>query len=148
MPVQPKLNSPSASSRQPPGEETAVLALDAQGHITLASATARRLWQTGDTELIGEAFPNLFFFEVTSRAPDWLESQWEVILAAALDQPVTLTAQPREGAHREVMVRLEKLPGSTVFYLAHVRPAPDPASAGAVPALPDELSGLSLLAEK
>ena len=148
MPVQPKLNSPSASSRQPPGEEVAVLAMDAGGRITLASAAARKLWQAGDTELVGEAFPHLFFFEVTSREPDWLESQWEVLLAAALDQPVTLTAQPREAAPREVLVRIEKLPGATVVYLAHVRLPPEPSSGAAASALPEELAGLPVLIEK
>ena len=67
----------SASTQTSPADAVAVLALDATGRITLANATARQLWQAGETELIGEAFPNLFFFEVTSREPDWLEAQWE-----------------------------------------------------------------------
>ncbi len=143
----PKLNSLSASSRQPPADDAVILVLDAGGRITLASAGARKLWQTSDTELIGEAFPHLFFFEVTSREPDWLEAQWEVLLAAALPQAVPLTAQPREAAPCEVIVRLEKLPGATPAYLAHVRPASAAADAAA-PAPPDELSGLGLLIEK
>jgi two-component system cell cycle sensor histidine kinase/response regulator CckA len=144
--LHPKLNPPSASLRQPPAEEAALLALDAAGRITLASTAARKLWQTGDTELIGEALPNLFFFEVTSREPDWLEAQWEVLLAAALDQTVPLTAHPREGAPCDVTVRLEKLPGATPAYLAHVRPAAAPA--GIATALPNELAGLTVLADK
>ncbi|HSY53922.1 MAG TPA: hypothetical protein VK785_05715, partial [Opitutaceae bacterium] len=91
----------SASTRASPTEDTVVLALDAGGRIVMTSAAARQFWQAGETELIGEAFPNLFFFEVTSREPDWLEAQWEVLLAAALNQTVTLTAQPHESAHRE-----------------------------------------------
>jgi two-component system, cell cycle sensor histidine kinase and response regulator CckA len=138
----------SASTQASPVEVVAVLTLDAAGRITLASATARQLWQAGETELIGEAFPNLFFFEVTSREPDWLEAQWEVLLAAALDKTVKLTAQPHESAHREVSVRLEKVSGSAApAYLAHVMPADAPAPAQAN-ALPEELAGLVVLAER
>jgi PAS domain S-box-containing protein len=138
----------STSSEASPADAVAVLTLDAAGRITLASAMARQLWQAGETELIGEAFPNLFFFEVTSREPDWLEAQWEVLLAAALDKTVTLTAQPHESAHREVSVRLEKIPGSAApAYLAHVMPADAPVPVQAN-ALPNELAGLVVLSEK
>jgi PAS domain S-box-containing protein len=137
----------SASAQASPAEGVAVLTLDAAGRITLASAAARQLWQAGETELVGEAFPNLFFFEVTSREPDWLEAQWEVLLAAALGKAVPLTAQPHESAHREVTVRLEKIPGAAPAYLAQVMPAAatSPASAAA---LPNELAGLAVLAER
>jgi two-component system cell cycle sensor histidine kinase/response regulator CckA len=129
-------------------EVTAVVALDASGRISLASAAARQLWQASDAELIGEVFPNLFFFEVTSRDSDWIEAQWEVLLAAALDRTVTLTAQPHESAHREVFVRIEKIPGETPAYLAHIAPAAAPAASAAEAALPEEVSGFALLAEK
>jgi two-component system cell cycle sensor histidine kinase/response regulator CckA len=136
----------SASTQASPLQAVAVLTLDASGRITLANATARQLWQAGETELIGEAFPHLFFFEVTSREPDWIEAQWEVLLAAALDQTVTLTAQPHESAHREVTVRLEKIPGTAApAYFAHVMPADAPAPAQAA-SVPDELAGLAVLA--
>jgi two-component system cell cycle sensor histidine kinase/response regulator CckA len=137
----------SASTASPAGN-AAVLVLDANGRITLASAVARQLWQAGETELIGEAFPNLFFFEVTSREPDWIEAQWEVLLAAALGQTVTLTAQPHESAHREVTVRIEKIAGAAApTYLAHAIPVDAPAPTGAA-TLPDGQTGLALLAEK
>jgi PAS domain S-box-containing protein len=126
----------------------AVLALDGSGHVTMASAVARKFWQAGETEMLGAPFPNLFFFEVTSREPDWIEAQWEVLLAATLDRTVTLTAQPHESAHREVAVRLEKIPCDAAAYLAHVVPVAAAAPAPAEAALPDELSGLALLAEK
>ncbi|HXA80151.1 MAG TPA: PAS domain-containing protein, partial [Opitutaceae bacterium] len=138
----------STSAQASPAEAVAILMLDAAGRITLASAAARQLWQAGETELVGEAFPNLFFFEVTSREPDWLEAQWEVLLAAALDKAVALTAQPHESAHREVTVRLEKIPGGGApAYLAHVVPADAPATVPAA-ALPTELAGLAVLAER
>ncbi|HXB01691.1 MAG TPA: ATP-binding protein [Opitutaceae bacterium] len=139
--------APSPSAQASPAEAVAILTLDAAGRITLASAMARQLWQAGETELVGEAFPNLFFFEVTSREPDWLEAQWEVLLAAALEKSVALTAQPHESAHREVTVRLEKISGGTPAYLAHVMPADAPAPASAA-ALPTELAGLAVLAER
>jgi two-component system cell cycle sensor histidine kinase/response regulator CckA len=142
-----KSTASSLSTRASPAEAVAVLALDAGGRITLTNAVARQLWQAGETELIGEAFPNLFFFEVTSREPDWLEAQWEVLLAASLDQTVKLTAQPHESAHREVTVHLEKIPGTAApTYLAHVVPVDAPAPTEAT--LPDELAGLALLAER
>ncbi len=142
-----KSTASSSSTRASAPAAVAVLALDASGHITLTNAVARQLWQAGETELIGEAFPNLFFFEVTSREPDWLEAQWEVLLAASLDQTVALTAQPHESAHREVTVRLEKIPGTDApAYLAHVVPVDAPAPAETT--LPDELTGLALLAER
>jgi len=138
----------SAPTQASPAQAVAVLTLDASGRITLANATARQLWQAGETELIGEAFPHLFFFEVTSREPDWVEAQWEVLLAAALGQTVTLTAQPHESAHREVSVRLETIPGTDApCYFAHVMPSDTPAPAQAA-AVPDELAGLAVLAKK
>ena len=142
-----KLNTPSAPPRQSPAEEVAFLTLDAAGRITLANAAARKLWQTGETELIGEAFPNLFSFEVTSRDKDWIEAQWEVLLSATLDQTVPLAALPREGAPRDVTVCLEKSPGDAPVYLVQVQPVA-PLAATATPALPSELASLALLAEK
>jgi two-component system cell cycle sensor histidine kinase/response regulator CckA len=140
-----KSNASSSATRTSPVEDAAVLVLDAVGRITLASTVARQLWQAGETELIGESFPNLFFFEVTSRDADWLEAQWEVLLSATLDQKVTLTAQPHESAHREVAVRLEKIPGATPAYLAHIQPVvAAPGHAGQI----DEPACSTLLAEK
>jgi PAS domain S-box-containing protein len=142
-----KSTASSASTQASSSEAVAVLTLDANGRITLANATARQLWQAGETELIGEAFPNLFFFEITSREPDWIEAQWEVLLAATLNQTVTLTAQPHESARREVTVRIEKIPGTVeAAYFAHVLAtgAPSPAQT----ALPDELAGLAMLVER
>ena len=137
----------SASTAAP-----AVLVLDAAGLITAASASARTLWQTGDAELVGEHFASLFAFEVVSSSPDWLEAQWDVLLAAASEQAIPLTAQPREDAPRPVKVRLEKALTNAGGYFAFVEiPAPAratatpfPASAGAALAS----SGLALLAEK
>ncbi len=135
------------------GSACAVLVLDAAGRVTAANATARALWQTGPGELVGDAFAALFAFEVTSSDPEFLEAQWEVVLAGALDKSATLNAQPREGAPREVSVRLEKAhapahasgaadgPG----YLATILPAATPAPA---PVGDETASGFKLLADK
>ncbi len=122
----------------------AVLLLDSAGRITCATAAARLLWQTAENELNGEPFSSLFAFEVTSDEPDWLEAQWDVILGATLDRSTTLLAQPREGAPREVRVRLEKSSANT--YVATVQPpvaAPAPSADGS-----DRYAGFALLAEK
>ncbi len=138
---------PSATpfaSRPAASDLAAVLLLDAGGRITCATQSARALWQAADNELTGEPFSSLFAFEVTSDEPDWLEAQWEVILGATLDNTTTLLAQPREGAPREVRVRLEKSSANT--YVATVQPAvaaPTPSVDGA-----DPYAGFGLLAEK
>ncbi len=90
-------------------EFAAALLLDDSGRVTFAAEAARTLWQAREPEIVGEAFSNLFYFEVVSDEPGWLEAQWEVILATALNRTATLSAQPREGAPRDVLVRLVRL---------------------------------------
>ncbi len=108
----------------------AVLVLDAAGKVTSANATARALWQTGETELIGDALAALFVSEITSSDPEFLEVQWEVLLDSTLDKTMPLQVQPREGAPHEVRVRLEKMLGPAGGYIATILPpaVPVPAS--------------------
>jgi two-component system cell cycle sensor histidine kinase/response regulator CckA len=123
-----------------------VLVLDQAGKVTAANATARRLWQTGDNELVGDSFAALFAFEVVSSDPEFLEAQWEVVLASALDRPATLNLQPREGAPIEMRVRLEKIQGPAPGYIATIQPpaaAAAPSGAGAE----DESAAFRLMAE-
>jgi len=120
----------------------AVLQLDAAGRVITTNATARALWQTGETELIGELFASLFSFEIVSTDPDFLEAQWEALLISALDQSTALSAQPREGAPRDVRVRLEKILGTTPGYLAVIQ---TPTTASASPNTDDTLAGFALL---
>jgi PAS domain S-box-containing protein len=124
-----------------------VLLLDATGRITAANVSARVLWQTGANELIGEAFAGLFAFEIVSNDPEFLEVQWEGIVITALDQEVTLNAQPREGAPRDVRVRLEKNLGAAAGYIATVQP-PRATVTAAPPAGDDRAAAFQLLAEK
>jgi PAS domain S-box-containing protein len=105
------------------------LILDGDGRVAAANTTARQFWQTGDSELIGEHFASLFAFEVVSTDPDFIQAQWEVLLTG-LGRETLLAAQPREGAQREVRVRLEKQLGGSAVYIATIQPA---ASAAAAP---------------
>ncbi|HVT72756.1 MAG TPA: ATP-binding protein [Lacunisphaera sp.] len=103
----------------------AVLVLDNDGRILVASAAARTLLQAGTTELVDDFFPNLFAFEVTSREPGWVESQWEVLLSAALDQSISLKLQPKEAAAIDCLVHIEKGGDNPIRYLAFISlPAP------------------------
>ncbi len=107
----------------------AILVLDPAGRVTAASASAHQIWPEDD--LAGRAFASLFAFEVVSTDPEFLEAQWDVVLASALDRETLLSAQPADDpTPREVRVRLEKTIGPTPGYLATVRP---PASTAGVP---------------
>jgi len=97
-----------------------VLVLDTDGRVQLASAAACSLWQATATELLNDLFPNLFTFEVVSRESGWIQSQWEVMLAAAQDQPIALKLQPKEAAAFDVLIRLEKAGDDPVRYLAFI----------------------------
>ena len=123
----PQTQSVGATGVSARGAAAAVLGLDASGKILFADAGARSLWRAGETELNGEHFSSLFAFDVTSKDSHWLESQWDVLLAATAAGPLRLTAQPRDGARLEVSVRLEKavLPAAQGF-LAFVQPAAPP----------------------
>jgi PAS domain S-box-containing protein len=120
----------------------AVLLLDAAGRITAANATARTLWQVSEAELIGESFSSLFFFEVVSDGSDWLEAQWDVILATTLERTAALSIQPREGAPRPQNVRLEPALGGATGYIAVIQAPP----AAVAPVARED--GLNLLVEQ
>jgi len=103
----------------------AVLVLDADGRVFGANQSAQRLWRAADTELIGQPFVSLFSFEVVSHAADFLNAQWDVLLASALDRELELTARPRNGGEFPVRVRLERPTGGTLgAYLATVQLPP------------------------
>ena len=143
------MSETTASRSSPPPvadpAPAAVLLLDAAGCVTAANASARALWQTGETELVGEPFATLFAFEIVSHDPEFLEAQWEALLISALDRSATLSAQPREGAPRDVRVRLEKILGPVPGYIAAIQP---PAPPAAPPGGDDIAAGFALLAEK
>ena len=117
--------SKQTSTLQHPGkilthEARVVLVLDTDGRIQTASAAAHSLWQASATELVNELFPNLFAFDVISRDSGWVQSQWEVMLALAQNQPVTLKLQPKEAAARDAVLRIEKAGGEPVRYFAFI----------------------------
>jgi len=108
----------------------AIMVLGPDGRIQLASAAACAVWQARSAELVGDFFPNLFSFEVISHEPGWVQAQWEVLLAATREQPITLKLQPKEAAEFEVLVRLEPAGGDPLQYLACItRPATGPVAA-------------------
>ena len=132
----------------------AVLVVAADGRIQLASAAACALWQAKPEELTGDFFPNLFSFEVVSRESGWVQSQWEVLVAAAAGRAITLRLQPKEAAEFDVQVRIETAAGHPPQHLVFVsRPAAAaPQVAGvtvaAPPASPAPDNFLNLLHER
>ena len=115
-------------SKSPGQSGTAVLVLDTNGRIEQASSAACALWQATTSELIGDNFSSLFAFDVVSRDSGWDQSQWEVVLAAAHLQPLTLQLQPKEAAAHDCTVRIEKCGDAPVAYFAFVT-LPSPAVA-------------------
>ncbi len=105
----------------PPGA-CAVVLLDDAGKITAVNASAQALWRAAPGELVGAHFASLIQFDVVSDEPGWLESNWEIILATALDHSAKLTIQPRSGAPRDVLLRLEKNLGAPSGYFATALP--------------------------
>ena len=138
----PASTKPARASADEVAEDfCAVLVLAADGRIAAASPSAQAFWQTGRGELLGEAFVSLFVFEVVSTEPDFVQAQWEVVLAGALAGTIDLVAQPHEGAPQSVRVRIEQSLGAAGgAYLATVRrPATQPA------ATDDLIAGMRLL---
>ena len=116
----------------------AVLALDTNGRVLMASTAACTLWQAAGAELVGDLFPHLFVFDVVSRESGWVQSQWEVILAAAQQQSITLQLQPKEAAARDVVVRIEKAGDNPLSYFAFINlPVPAVAPPSMPPFPPD-----------
>ncbi|MDB6113837.1 MAG: Blue-light-activated protein [Lacunisphaera sp.] len=137
-----EVNTPSAhtaASKTLAQGGGAVLLLAADGQILVASAGARSLWQASPTELVSDFLPNLFSFDVVSKEAGWVQSQWEVLLPAALGpHPVTLKLQPKEAAAFEASLRIEKAGDDPVRYFAFVSlPAPAVAPPVAPAVAPD-----------
>ena len=101
-----------------------VLTLDRAGKILHASQAAGTFWQVAPERLSGTPFPTLFAFEVVSQAPDWLEAQWEVLLASSLDRPLPLEAQPFESGPVSIQLRLEPAAGGDAAYYAIITRSP------------------------
>jgi len=141
--------SPATSEPNPPDDPSpspggcAVVLLDGTGRVTAANRSAHTLWQAGANPLVGRQFASLIEFDVVSNEPDWLQSQWEVVLATALDQDARLAIRPDSGPACDRLVRLERSLGGADGYIATAVPP----SAGAAPAAGDDAS-FRLLAEK
>jgi PAS domain S-box-containing protein len=142
--------------------EAALLVLNPAGIVRAANDAAGRLWQTAPSDLAGQRVVSLFAFEVTSNEADWLESQWEVLVATSLGRPLKLQAQPFEPVPA-INVRIELLPahGPDAAYFARVEalgadtspstpPAIFPSASPATPhpATPPQTDGATLLASR
>ena len=99
-----------------------MLVLAPDGRVELASAAACAIWQARAAELTGDHFPNLFESDATSREPGWVQAQWDVLVAAAREQPITLKLQPKEAASFDVSVRLERSGDEPARYFAFISP--------------------------
>lgn len=126
--------TPSQQASLAPATGGVVLVLGPDGRVQLASAAACAVWQARAAELVGDYFPNLFIFDVTSRESSWVQSQWEVLVAATRERPVTLRLQPKETAEFNVLVRLEPSGGEPAQYLAFI--SSPVVAAPAAPAVP------------
>lgn len=124
------------AGKLPASGSNVVLVLDTDGRIQVASAAACALWQAGNAELVGDLFPNLFTFDVVSRETGWVQSQWEVLLAAAQTHPISLRLQPKEAAAFDVNVRLEKAGDGPVRYFAYIALPPARLSTPPFPVAP------------
>ncbi len=76
---------------------------------------------------------SLFAFDVVSSDPDFIETQWEALLAGGLDRELTLKTKPRAGRPCEVQVHLEKVGGASAGYIAAVRLRSPESTAPATP---------------
>ena len=123
----------------------AILLVDMAGKVAAANQSAQALWQTGPDELVGESFSSLFALDVVTDDQEWLEAQWEILLGATLERPTELSIQPREGAPRQMSVKLEKALGTPAGYIAVIAPLPERTNA---PAREESIPGLSLLTDK
>lgn len=139
------MNTSSANATASKGQTggAAVLVLDTDGRIQVASTAARALLQSSPTELINDFLPNLFVFDVVSQEPDWVQSQWEVLLAAGQGQPITLKLQPKEAAAFDALVRIEKAGDDPVRYFAFLS-LPGTATVPAAPARPTSAAPASV----
>jgi PAS domain S-box-containing protein len=124
-----------------------ILFLDASGIVLSSNQEAKRLWQAGESELIGDPFPSLFALDIVCEDPEMQQAQCDVLLSAVLDKSASLKVQPREGAPLLMSVYGEKAMGPSGGYVVTVRPPAE--FRPSVSAVDDEhLAGLQLFAEK
>jgi two-component system cell cycle sensor histidine kinase/response regulator CckA len=127
------VNHVPGSTGAHPAPESAVLVLGAEGRIQLAGAAAGALWGVAPGALAGELLPALFESDATTRDPDWLRSQWEKLAAAAVGPPLPLRLRARDGAGRDVTLRLEQVSTAPEQWRACIRPAAPAAAPAASP---------------
>src|ERR1700685_1267444 len=125
----------------------AVLMLDVRGRVTTANQEAKSLWQTGDKELVGEAFPSLSALDIVCDDAEMIEAEWEILLGAMLEKRAILTVQPKEGAPLPMAVRAEKAMGAAGGDIVVIeQPLEGGSQSSASPE--DQAAALQLFAEK
>ncbi|MCP5530292.1 MAG: PAS domain-containing protein [Opitutaceae bacterium] len=114
---------PDPASAESAAESAAgVLVLDANGTVVACNESAGQLWGVPAGQLHGEAFVQLFEFDIVSDEPDWLDAQWQAVRDASLDQSGRLQARLHDGSLREVTVRLEPALGLADQLFATILP--------------------------
>lgn len=103
--------------------------LDLNGTVVACNESAAQLWGVAHGQLNGEAFVQLFEFDIVSDDPDWLEAQWQAVRDSTLDRPGQLQARLHDGSLRDVCVRLEPALGLADQLFATVQPVSQAASA-------------------
>lgn len=102
--------------------DEAIVLLDDNGRIEFANTTLGRWWNVDVQALIGDAFANLFEFEVISADQEWQQTQWLALRDTAIEGPVVLTIHARSGPPLDITLRLERIAeGEKTRYLAYIR---------------------------
>jgi two-component system, cell cycle sensor histidine kinase and response regulator CckA len=107
----------------------AVLILDETGVVQACNPSAAVFWGVAAANLCGEAFVQLFEFDIVSDDADWLETQWLALRDSGLDRETKLDAKLHDGSCRNVRVRLEVAAGLEHRLFAIVSPVPAPPAA-------------------
>ena len=105
--------------------ELALLVIDASGTVRAANEVAGRLWQVPPADLAGQPVVTLFAYNENTETPGWRQSQWEVLIATALDRPLRLLAQPFEPVTAvTVTIELQAAHGPDSIYFARIEALP------------------------
>ena len=75
--------------------------------VQACNNSAANFWGVAARNLCGEAFVQLFEFDIVSDESDWLETQWLALRDSVLDRDTKLDAKLHDGSCRSVLVHLE-----------------------------------------
>ena len=98
--------------------------MDEAGVVQACNNSAANFWGVAARNLCGEAFVQLFEFDIVSDESDWLETQWLALRDSVLDRDTKLDAKLHDGSCRSVLVHLEAATGLDRQLIATVRAVP------------------------